>query len=117
MTCDTNKATLSKTKKFSFSLAARKFGYYALWDTSHPHSNFFQAANQYIFGRKSQFAFLPKDCTIDCSVDNKNKIHVILYIHVLLYDVINKLEKNMVSLSQSNLPVSCASYFCQPNVT
>ena len=33
-------------------------------NTSRPHSNFFQAANQYVFVRKNPFAFPPKDCTL-----------------------------------------------------
>ena len=33
-------------------------------NTSRPHSNVFQAANQYSFSRKNLFALPPKDCTL-----------------------------------------------------
>ena len=65
VTCNTNKATQRKTKRLSFSLTAMKFCNAMLRATpAVPSQNVFQAANQYIFGRKNPFACPPKDCAL-----------------------------------------------------
>ena len=62
--CNTNKATRSKTKKLTFSFGGHEVLSSALFNNSCPDSNCFQAANQYVFGRKNPFAFPPKDCAL-----------------------------------------------------
>ena len=65
VTCNTNKATRSKTKKLTCSLETMKFCNSMLRATlAVPTQTFFQAANQYIFGPKNPFAFPPKDCAL-----------------------------------------------------
>ena len=65
VTCDTDTATRSKTKKLTCSLETMKFCHSMLRVTlAVPTQTFFQAANQYIFGPKNPFALPPKDCAL-----------------------------------------------------
>ena len=62
VTCNTNKAVQRKTKNLTFSWAGMKFCNSMLRATPPvPTQTFFQAGNQYVFGRKNPFAFPPKD--------------------------------------------------------
>ena len=61
VSCNTNKATRSKTEEINFQFGGHEvLQFYALCNTSRPHSNVFQAANQYILVEKIRLLFHQK---------------------------------------------------------
>ena len=55
---------LVATRKINFQFGGHKVLSSASFNTSCPHSNCFQASNQYVSGGKNHFAFPPKDCAL-----------------------------------------------------
>ena len=53
-----------QNEKINFQFGGYEVLSSASFNTSGPHSNCFQAANQYVFGRENPFAIPPKDCAL-----------------------------------------------------